>query len=131
MRYRTPVLFGTLALALAACGTPQERCIARESRDLRVLDRLIAETEGTIARGFALESESFVITQTVPCQVRGPNNTIVTDLCETEQVVERTRPVAVNLDDERAKLRSMQDRRAELSRSVGARIEACRVAYPE
>jgi hypothetical protein len=131
MRYSHSVLIGTIAVVLAACGTPQERCIARESRDLRVLDQLIAETEGTIARGFALEQESFVITQTVPCQVRGPNNTIVTDLCETEQVVERTRPVAVNLDDERAKLRSMQARRAELAQTVGGRIEACRVAYPE
>jgi len=131
MRYLTPGLVGTIALVLAACGTPQERCIARESRDLRVLDRLIAETEGTIARGYALERESFVITQTFPCQVRGPNNTVVTELCDTEQVVERTRPVAVNLDDERAKLQSMQARRADLARSVASRIDACRVAYPE
>ena len=131
MRHRTPILAGMIAVALAACGTPQERCIARESRDLRVLDQLIAETEGTIARGFALERESFVITQTFPCQVRGPDNTVVTDLCDTEQVVERTRPVAVNLDDERAKLQSMQTRRAELARSVATRIDACRVAFPE
>jgi hypothetical protein len=131
MRHRTQVLIGVVALAVAACGTPQERCIARESRDLRVLDGLIAETQATIARGYALNTETFVITQSFPCAVRGPNNTVLTELCDTEQVVERTRPVAVNLDEERAKLRSMQDRRAEMARSVSARIEACRATYPE
>jgi hypothetical protein len=131
MRRGTMGLVGGVVLVLAGCGTPQERCIARETRDLRVLDRLIAETSATIARGYALESESFVVTQTFPCQVRGPDNRVRTELCDRDEVVERTRPVAVNLDDERAKLRSMEARRAELARSVAGRVEACRAAYPE
>jgi hypothetical protein len=131
MRRVTTGLIGVAGLALAACGTPQERCIARETRDLRVLDRLIAEIEGTLARGYALETETFVITQTVPCTVRGPDNTLVTDWCDREEVLERTRPVAVNLDEERAKLRSMEARRTELARSAAGRVEACRATYPE
>jgi hypothetical protein len=48
-----------LLLALVACGTPQEQCIARETRDLRVVERLITETQGNLQRGYALE-EVFV-----------------------------------------------------------------------
>ena len=47
--------FLTLA-ALAACGTPQEQCISCNTRDLRTVDRLIAESEGNLQRGYAYES---------------------------------------------------------------------------
>ena len=36
----------TLLVLLAACGTPQERCINGVTRDLRTVDRLIEEAEG-------------------------------------------------------------------------------------
>ncbi len=120
-----------LALAvLAGCGTPQERCIARETRDIRVLDRLIAETRATVSRGYALQTESFVVTQSYPCRVATPGGQTRTTLCERDEVVERTRPVAVNLEDERAKLRSMEVRRAELEREAATAIAACRAAHP-
>ena len=41
---------------LAACGTPQEQCIRYNTRDLRTVDRLIAETEGNLDRGYAIET---------------------------------------------------------------------------
>jgi hypothetical protein len=116
---------------LAACGTPQERCIARETRDIRVLDRLIAETQATIARGYALQTETFVISQTYPCRVAAPGGQTRTTLCDRDEVVERTRPVAVNLEDERAKLRTMEARRAELARDSAGAVAACRAAHPE
>ncbi len=135
MRRRTGivswVLVGVVGGVLAACGTPRERCIARETRDLRVLDQLIAETEATIARGYALRTESLVVAQSYPCRVGGPDGAVVVGFCERDEVVERTRPVAVNLDDERAKLRSMQVRRAEMVRAAAAAVAACRDAYPE
>jgi hypothetical protein len=131
MQGHTSIILGTLAIALAACGTPQERCIARETRDIRVLDRLIAETQGTIARGYALQTDSFVVSQTYPCQVRGPDGRTVTSLCDRDEVIERTRPVAVNLEDERAKLRTMEARRTEMARAATGAVEACRAAYPE
>jgi hypothetical protein len=37
-------------LLLTACGTPQEQCINSVTRDMRVVDRLIAETEANLAR---------------------------------------------------------------------------------
>ena len=42
---------------LAACGTPQEQCIAYGTRDLRTVDKLIVETEGNLTRGYALEEK--------------------------------------------------------------------------
>jgi hypothetical protein len=116
---------------LTACGTPQERCIARETRDIRVLDRLIAETQATVARGYAVQTESFVVTHTYPCRVTVPGGETRTTLCDRDEVVERTRPVAVNLDDERAKLRTMETRRAELARAAAVAVAACRAAHPE
>jgi hypothetical protein len=51
----TPRLFPILGLALlTACGTPQEQCVARNTRDLRTVDKLIAEVQGNLARGYAL-----------------------------------------------------------------------------
>ncbi|MGB8815084.1 MAG: hypothetical protein WCC57_18035, partial [Paracoccaceae bacterium] len=46
-------------LALTACGTPQEQCINRNTRDIRVIDRLIAETETNLSRGYALEEVTY------------------------------------------------------------------------
>ena len=42
-------------LALTACGTPQEQCINRNTRDLRTIQRLVDETQANIARGYAIE----------------------------------------------------------------------------
>ena len=43
-------------LILFACGTPQEQCIAGSTRDARVVNDLIRETEANLARGYALET---------------------------------------------------------------------------
>ena len=47
-----PTLLGLTLLGLTACGTPQEQCISANTRDLRVVERLIRETEGNLARGY-------------------------------------------------------------------------------
>ncbi|WBU65114.1 hypothetical protein [Paracoccus aerodenitrificans] len=38
---------------LAACGTPQERCIRGNTGEYRVLSNLLAETNANLARGYA------------------------------------------------------------------------------
>ena len=50
------ILVAGLMVALAGCSTPQDRCIGSVTRDLRVVDRLIAEAEGNLARGYAYET---------------------------------------------------------------------------
>ena len=39
-------------IPLAACGTPQEQCIGAATRDMQVVNRLIAEVQGNLARGY-------------------------------------------------------------------------------
>lgn len=123
----------TLAL-LAACGTPQEQCIARETRDLRVLDRLIAETQGNIDRGYALvevtvERDRWVLCP-APRRAEGEPpaepRMCLDDYYETE-----TRPRAIDLGAEAEKLAGMKARRADLARAADRQIDACRAAYPE
>lgn len=132
------VLTSLTALALlAACGTPQERCIARETRDLRILDRLVAETEANIARGYALEEVTVwrdTWTTCLVAQPPGPDGTArppVPQPCERSQAVTETRARAIDLNAERAKLASMQDKRRELARAAERAVAACRTAFPE
>lgn len=130
------VILAALAL-LASCATPQEQCINRETRDLRVLDRLIAETEGNIARGYAIEEYTDTIEYwgicTIP-QPAGPDGVRPPPLqeeCRRERDITRTRPKAIDLGAERQKLLSIRAKRQDLARaSVGA-VAACRATYPE
>ncbi|HSF63975.1 MAG TPA: hypothetical protein VLA78_06290 [Paracoccaceae bacterium] len=137
---RRLALLSVLAL-LAACGTPQERCIARETRDLRILDRLITETEGNIARGFALEEyttyEDYWATcyrpvpGEPPAEGQRPRPQLEPYPCLKERTVTETRAKAIDLNAERAKLASMQDKRRALARAADAAIAQCRVQFPE
>lgn len=129
---------GLAALALlAACGTPQERCIARETRDLRILERLIAETEGNIARGYALEEvtvwRDYWTTCVIP-QAPNPDGTPrppLTQPCERERAETVTRAKAIDLNAERAKLASMRDKRRDLARAADSAVATCRATFPE
>ena len=44
------------ALTLAACATPEERCISRAQSELASTDRLIAETRMALAVGYRTET---------------------------------------------------------------------------
>lgn len=124
----------TVLMGLAACGTPQERCIQRETRDLRILDRLIHETEANLARGYALEQITLTHDRWVTCptpplaegEVPPPPR-----LCLDEYSETITRPKAINLDDEADKLASQKRKRAELENTAQTAILACKSTYPE
>lgn len=127
-----------LVLALvAACATPQEQCINRETRDLRTLDRLIAETDGNIRRGFAIEEYTVDITVAGTCRepggLDGAGNPLppVFVPCFVDREVTRTRPVAIDLNAERAKLASMQAKRRDLARAADRAVAQCRAQFPE
>jgi hypothetical protein len=123
----------TLAM-LAACGTPQEQCISRETRDLRVLDRLIVETQGNIDRGYALVEVSVVRDRWVLCPAAPPvegEPAAKPRMCLDDYVETETRPKAINLGAEADKLSSMKAKRAGLAKAAERQIAACRAAYPE
>ncbi|NEX46002.1 hypothetical protein [Pseudotabrizicola algicola] len=129
-----------LLVLLAACGTPQERCIARETRDVRVLDRLIAESEGNLARGYALEEVVTYRDRWVQCPAApapapaegepAPEPAPPT-FCWDEVRETETRPKAIDLRAEAQKLASMQDKRAALLRAAGPAIAQCKAQFPE
>ena len=52
---RRLVLSLSVLSVLAACGTPQERCISRNTRDLRTVEKLAVVVQGNLDRGYAYE----------------------------------------------------------------------------
>jgi hypothetical protein len=130
------ILISGLAL-LAACGTPQQQCINRETRDLRVVERLIAETQGNLDRGYGFEEVTVLTTEYVDCtpQVIVPEGAPVPQvqrrLCLDEVPETVRRPVALDLAEEQRKLASLQERRQALLGRAEQVIAACKAAYPE
>ena len=129
-----------LCLALASCGTPQEQCIARETRDLRVVNKLIVESEGNLKRGYAYEEITISRTVWVTCQpiivqppVEGapPPPPTAPRLCLEDEEETITRPKAIDLGAERVKLTGLKAKRKELSLAANRSIAACQKAYPE
>ena len=126
------VIMGVL-LALAGCGTPQQQCINSVTRDMRVVDRLIAEAEGNLARGYAFASVVEVRPVFVDCT---PKPTAETPDPRPRQCLkneERTvsRPVAIDLNAEAAKLASLKAKRTQQASAAAPAIAACQRQYPE
>jgi len=115
-------------LALAACASPQEQCIHRAGANLAVVDNLIRETRGNLARGFAIETRQILVTEPQVIGQDSEGDDIVVDsvVAEDERV-----PVAIDLRAEQAKLDSLVARRAELVAQQAAAINQCRALYPE
>jgi hypothetical protein len=129
-----------LCLALVACGTPQEQCIARETRDLRIVNRLIAETEGNLQRGYAFEEITIsrpVWVQCYPVAARPPVDgkpappPATPRLCLDDEEETVTRPKAIDLGAEQSKLDGLKAKRKQLSAAADRSVAACRKAYPE
>ncbi|MFZ1470751.1 MAG: hypothetical protein WAT09_17510 [Paracoccaceae bacterium] len=119
---------------LTACGTPQEQCIAAGTRDLRVVDQLIAEAEGNLKRGYALEEKVIRFATFTRCRMPPPQPGVppppvrmCPDTCE--QIV--TRPKAIDLAEEARKLSQLQAKRADLARRAQTVSAQCRAEFPE
>lgn len=126
-------------MLLSACGTPQERCIAAQTRDLRVVNDLISQTQANLARGYALED--VVISTPIwrdcypPVYVLQPDGSQVfqpgAGMCidEIEQTIQR--PAAIDPAAEQRKLDGLLKRQAMLSKRAEPAIAQCRTIYPE
>jgi hypothetical protein len=131
---RTPVAALALlsALALTACETPRESCINQASRELRIVESLIAETRCNLDRGYAIEREQDVRVVRDFCRVRDEEEGDI-DLvrCNRTEVDEVERPVTIDLAQERVKLEQLLERREGLAAEQSARLRACVATYPE
>ena len=120
-------------LLLVACGTPQEQCINGATRDMRVVDGLIAESEKTLARGYTYEEVTTYHTGFVDCTPRATEANPTPEPQECVGQVPETfrKPVAVDLNAEAAKLASLKAKRAELLRDADAIIRQCKALHPK
>jgi hypothetical protein len=127
------LLFPALLL-LAACGTPQEQCINRNTRDLRTVDRLIAETQGNLDRGYAYETITVYEDYWTWCEaypVPDGQPQPPPRMCLEERSTTQQRAKAIDLNEEARKLDSLKVKRKELARKAEAVIAQCKAEYPE
>ncbi len=120
-------------LLLVACGTPQEQCISRNTRDLRVVDRLITETEGNLKRGYALEQVTVYSSEWVRCRPRptAENPNPAPEMCWDEVPETVSKPRAINLADEASKLDGLKAKRRQLAKAADSVVDQCRALHPE
>ena len=118
---RLILLLPLAALILGACASPRERCLRTASAELRVLDGLIAETEGNIARGYAITRN--VETRTVLELCAWPREDTL--FCTRQEPVTRDRPQAIDMAAERRKLDDLRARRASEARRTAAAQATC------
>lgn len=124
-----------LLILLAACGTPQERCINGVTKDQRTLDRLIAESEGNIRRGYAYEEETVYVPVWQPCWYGPPvaegHKPRPPRMCMEEEARTSRKAVAIDLAAEGRKLEGLKAKRKELARASASAVAQCQAHYPE
>lgn len=123
-----------LVLVVAACGTPQEQCIQSNTRELRTVERLIAEVEGNLARGYAIQSYEVPTIEWVPCYPARPGKPgvpVEPRMCPEQDYELRERNVPIDPLVERRKLDGLKARQAQLLRKAQSVIAQCKALYPE
>jgi hypothetical protein len=135
---RAPFLLPVM-IALTACGTPQEQCINASTRDLRTVDRLIAETKTNLARGYAVETQEVTHTEWVICEYipvppvtpGGPVPPPKPRYCFDDVTDTVKREVAIDPALEKRKLAGLEAKKKELGRAAAAAVISCQAKYPE
>lgn len=122
-------------LLLTACGTPQERCIARHTREYRNVSNLLAEVESNLARGYAWEEEQVVRERLTTCRHilrdKEGNVEILHRPCWRDKVETRRYRVPVDPVAEERKRDGLAKRLSELGEETRAYVAACKRTYPE
>lgn len=136
MRRNTTLgLLAVLPLTLAACGTPREQCISRNTSEYRQVSALLAEVEGNLARGYAWEERQVVRSRFGQCEAlrrdREGRTAVTTYGCWRDYADNERYRVPIDPQAETRKRDNLAARQAALSRSANAAISACRAAYPE
>lgn len=119
------------ALALTACATPREQCVAQATSQVRILQAQINETRANISRGYALETYQEVRTVDRICSGTTASGESFTYDCPDIRTIDRQRPVSINMADEREKLADLESRFIEANRMADAAVQRCVAAYPE
>lgn len=118
-------------LVVAACATPREQCINGANRPIATLDRLINETRGNVNRGYALAEFQDVRVIRTNCRGTNEDGTTFSFPCEETETFTRTRPVSINIAEERVKLEQLEQRRSEAARTAQTQVQQCIAIHPE
>lgn len=118
-------------LLLAACASPRDTCMRDAVKDLRIVQALIADTQATIDRGYAIQTETRTVIYTNFCVGTGIGNDGRFSFCNYPQPVTTKKPVAVDLEQEKLKLRSLKTKEAELKRESLLKQQRCALEFPK
>lgn len=129
--FRMRIALFIVPLLLTACATPREACLDEVNREVRILDRLIAQTRGNLERGFAVEQEQRVQTRRGLCTGRNEDGSRFRFSCDKTDTRTRNVPVAIDLNAERAKLTSLEQRQMQNISNAQAGIAQCIARFPE
>jgi len=120
------LLSATALVGLTACIDQYEQCVRNSSKDLRVVNELITQSQTTLSRGYGFETRIATDIEEVVCLTAlGEQATCLVEVGTTYQT-----PVAVDLDSERRKLVQLVDQRKVLEARLAQSATACRAAYP-
>lgn len=126
-----PILVATLALtALGAC-SQRDLCLSDASRDLRTVSALADSTRANIERGYAIGKREEIVTRRERCTIALADGQTARGWCKTPETRTRTFPVAIDLNVERAKLRSLEAKLTELRSRTARQQQECLAQYPE
>lgn len=135
MHRNTALALIVLPALLAACGTPQERCISRNTGEYRTVSRLLAEVEANLARGYAWEERQVVRDRLTQCREvwrdRQGRDQIRYTPCWRDYVETERYRVPIDPAAETRKRDNLAARKSALADRAGAYVAACRKAFPE
>lgn len=120
---------------IAACGTPQEQCIARNTGEYRTVSALLAEVEGNLARGYAWDERQVTSTTWDECRDvfkdKDGNTVISTRPCLRDTVETERFRVPIDPTAEQRKRDNLAAKQKQLALSAKRATEACKQAFPE
>jgi hypothetical protein len=154
MSFRTSLALLALGLTVAACSTPQERCVADATQDLTVVTTLVNRLQTDLARGYGMQETQIVTPMWRPCGFPGgyggwdghqrphgdhdgdhgggrPLRPSAPDMCMDDVVQTVQTPVAIDLEATQRQLDALRRKQADLSRAAAPRIAQCQAQYPE
>ncbi|GAD55908.1 MAG: hypothetical protein ACJASC_000697 [Limimaricola cinnabarinus] len=126
-----PALFLVLPLVLAACATPRESCLSSVGQQGRVIDALISQTRGNVARGYAIEEREELRTRRELCEFRRDDGSIGRRFCNRTTAEDVRVPVTIDIEAEKVKLDQLLARREALIPAEATAKAQCVARYPQ
>ncbi|MGY6705502.1 hypothetical protein [Roseinatronobacter sp.] len=121
---RNLILFAVLPAMIAACGTPQDRCVRAAQADLRAIDDQIANVETALEQGFRVLPAQEGVTRLRLCAWPREPVLFCTESIQRPRSESRE---AIDRQAEQTRLAQLRQTRAELVVQTADRVAACRL----